>query len=292
MNRPPLQATSPAPSRLLVEGLKLLPLRFDYKPRPLLPLAGDRGCHTPGERMPVVNMDLALLREELEGCLHLGMERQALRLAGRILRSQNLNAIAFDSAVNALLICENRLRRWLARVESAFAALEVGAWAKRLYPDGNEVGEGVVELKEVAARTQQQLPSRKPLFEPAFLTPTCYARADIMVPVGRNQWDVVEVKSSTKPKDINFHDLAFQRHVFETAGLKIYEKMMIRLNSDLVRQACRARRPDGINAEHFYCNRSSVNAQSSVERLMKRQSTKIFCRHDFSQLRRQLCVNQ
>jgi len=64
-----------------------------------------------------------LLREELEGCLHLGMEREALRLAGRILRSHNINATNFDSAVNALLICEARLGRWLGRVESAFAAL-------------------------------------------------------------------------------------------------------------------------------------------------------------------------
>ena len=44
-------------------------------------------------------------------------------MAGRILRSQNLNGNAFDSAVNALLICEDRLGRWLGRVESAFAAL-------------------------------------------------------------------------------------------------------------------------------------------------------------------------
>jgi hypothetical protein len=73
--------------------------------------------------MSAMNIDMALLREELEGCLHLGMEREALRLAGRILRTQNLNATAFDSAINALLICEDRLGRWVARVESAFAAL-------------------------------------------------------------------------------------------------------------------------------------------------------------------------
>jgi hypothetical protein len=113
---------------------------------------------------------------------------------------------------------------------------EVGAWAKRLYPDGIEVGEGVVELKVVAARTHQQLPKHKPLFEAAFLTTTCYARADILVPVGRNQWDVVEVKSSTKSKDINSHDLAFQRHVYESAGLKIRKTLLTHLNSDYVRR--------------------------------------------------------
>ena len=70
-----------------------------------------------------MNIDLALQREELEGCLHLVMEREALRLAGRILRSDNINAIAFESAVRALLICENRLGRWLGRVEPAYASL-------------------------------------------------------------------------------------------------------------------------------------------------------------------------
>ncbi len=70
-----------------------------------------------------MNIDLALQREELEGCLHLGMEREALRLAGRILRAANLNATTFDSAVNALLICESRLARWIGRLESAFADL-------------------------------------------------------------------------------------------------------------------------------------------------------------------------
>ena len=73
--------------------------------------------------MSAMNIDLALQREELEGCLQLGMEREALRLAGRILRSHNINSTIFDSAVNALLICEDRLGRWISRVESAFAAL-------------------------------------------------------------------------------------------------------------------------------------------------------------------------
>lgn len=73
--------------------------------------------------MTYMNIDLVLQREELEGCLQLGMEREALLLAGRILRAANLNATTFKSAVDALLICENRLARWIGRVESAFAEL-------------------------------------------------------------------------------------------------------------------------------------------------------------------------
>lgn len=73
--------------------------------------------------MLAMNIDVTLQREELEGCLQLGLEREALRLAGRILRCDDINATTFDSAVNALLICEDRLGRWLGRVESALAAL-------------------------------------------------------------------------------------------------------------------------------------------------------------------------
>ena len=74
--------------------------------------------------MSGMNIDLTLLREELEGCLSLGMEREAVRLAGRILRANQLDAVTFNSTVNALLISEDRLGRWLVRVESAFGSLK------------------------------------------------------------------------------------------------------------------------------------------------------------------------
>ena len=38
----------------------------------------------------------------------------------------------------------------------------------------------------------------------------CFSRADILVPVG-NEWDIIEVKSGTKVKDINIHDVSFQK---------------------------------------------------------------------------------
>jgi hypothetical protein len=113
---------------------------------------------------------------------------------------------------------------------------EVGALAKKLFPKGIEIAEGIVELSQVVLRTQEALALRRPLFEPACMTPDCYARADILVPVGRNQWDIVEVKSSTKVKDINHHDLAFQKHVFTSAGLKIRKTFLLHINNAYVRQ--------------------------------------------------------
>ncbi len=61
--------------------------------------------------------------------------------------------------------------------------------------------------------------ARKPLFEAAFVYNGGYARADILNPVGKDAWDVVEVKSSTQVKDVNLLDLAFQAFVYNGAGL-------------------------------------------------------------------------
>jgi hypothetical protein len=112
---------------------------------------------------------------------------------------------------------------------------EVGALAKALFPDGIEIAEGVVELEQVAQRTHEALALRRPLFEAACKTTDCYARADILVPVGRHQWDIVEVKSATKVKDINHHDLAFQKHVFTAAGLTIRKTFLLHINNEYVR---------------------------------------------------------
>lgn len=112
---------------------------------------------------------------------------------------------------------------------------EVGAWAKKLFPNGIEIAKGVVELDQVAQCTQDALAVRRPLFEAACKTTDCYARADILVPVGRNQWDIVEVKSATRVKDINHHDLAFQKHVFTNADLKIRRTFLLHINNEYVR---------------------------------------------------------
>ena len=70
-----------------------------------------------------MNTVMELRREELEGCLQLGLEKQSLHHAGRILVARRISASGFQSAVGALLVCENHLRRWVRRVESGFARL-------------------------------------------------------------------------------------------------------------------------------------------------------------------------
>jgi len=81
----------------------------------------------------------------------------------------------------------------------------------------------------------QLLTKRKPLFEAGFLAGGIYARADILNPAGSDEWDIIEVKSSTGVKDINIEDVAFQRYCYEKAGLKIRKCYLTYINGEYVR---------------------------------------------------------
>ena len=98
---------------------------------------------------------------------------------------------------------------------------EVGALAKQLYPDGVEVGENVIDLDETLRLTTEALKLRRPLFEAAFAANGGYCRVDVLVPVRRDEWDIIEVKSTTSVKEVHLHDLAFQSWVLASAGLRV-----------------------------------------------------------------------
>jgi hypothetical protein len=112
----------------------------------------------------------------------------------------------------------------------------VGEYAKLLFPDGIEIGAGLVsEFDQIFAQTEEALPLRRPLFEPALSYGNAYARADILNPVGKNEWDLIEVKSTTEVKDIHIDDLAFQRFTFEGAGVTIRNCILMHINREYVR---------------------------------------------------------
>ena len=105
---------------------------------------------------------------------------------------------------------------------------KVGQLAKQLYPKGIDIEE---DFKYNLRKTKEFIKKGVPLFEPSFLTQDLYARADILIPKGK-KWDIIEVKSSTKVKPINIQDLAFQRNVYEKAGLKIRKCYLMHLNKE------------------------------------------------------------
>jgi hypothetical protein len=90
---------------------------------------------------------------------------------------------------------------------------EVGALAKSLYPCGIEVSAGMTDFEHVLRQSMEAAKARKPLFEAGFTFNGGFARVDILNPVGKDTWDIIEVKSSTEVKDVNLHDLAFQAFI-------------------------------------------------------------------------------
>ena len=113
---------------------------------------------------------------------------------------------------------------------------EVGALAKGLFPNGLEIGAGVTKRTTVDELSRAALPKRRPMFEAGFIAGCAYARADVLVPVAGGQWDIVEVKSTTKAKDVHINDLALQRHVYEKSGLPIRHCFVMHVNNEYVRR--------------------------------------------------------
>ena len=112
----------------------------------------------------------------------------------------------------------------------------IGDLAKTLFPKGIEVNANYWEFVDSDKKSRDALKLRKPLFEAGFLTGEIYSRADVLLPVGKNEWDLIEVKSSTSVKEDNIHDASFQRYCYEKAGIKIRKCFLMYLNKKYVRK--------------------------------------------------------
>jgi hypothetical protein len=109
----------------------------------------------------------------------------------------------------------------------------VGDLAKKLYPDGIDipVDDFMVNIKQ----TRELLTRRLPLFEAGILTRTLYCRLDILNPSNADQWDIIEVKSSTSVKEVNIHDISFQKYCCEASGLSIRKCFLAHINNQYVK---------------------------------------------------------
>lgn len=109
----------------------------------------------------------------------------------------------------------------------------VGELAKKLFPGGIDVP--AEDFTNNIAMTKELLQQRRPLFEAGVLSGQIYSRADILNPVNEDEWDIIEVKSSTSVKDINYHDVSFQKLCWEDDGLKISRCFLAYINNQYVR---------------------------------------------------------
>ena len=109
----------------------------------------------------------------------------------------------------------------------------VGELAKRLFPEGIDIS--TEDFMGNIARTKELLAERKPLFEAGILAGKIYSRIDILNPINEDEWDIIEVKSSTSIKDVHVTDMSFQKHCCESYGLKIRSCFLALVNNKYVK---------------------------------------------------------
>ena len=145
--------------------------------------------------------------------------------------------------------------------------LLVGKLAQEAYPEGIKIEED--DFNDNLKKSKEALKQRKPLFEAAFKNSKIYSRADILVPVNDTEWDIVEVKSGTAPKEINIHDMAFQKHCYEEEGLAIRKCFLMHINGKYIRNG-------EINSKELFqqtdvdllVNEASKNIQEKINQLL------------------------
>jgi hypothetical protein len=111
----------------------------------------------------------------------------------------------------------------------------VGDYTKKLFPKGEEV-DHTRSFEEGLRSTKELISRRVPIFEAALTYKRCYARADILEPVGKDKWNLIEVKSSTDLKDVNYHDIGFQYYLYSGARLKIDKCYLMCIDNTYIRK--------------------------------------------------------
>ena len=115
---------------------------------------------------------------------------------------------------------------------------EVGALARSCFPGGVLVAAGYRQTEAALEQTAELIrdPAVPAIFEAAFLHSGVLIRADVLERVqtvdGQSSgWRLIEVKSSTKVKDVHLEDLAVQSEVILSAGLTLVSVSLMHINT-------------------------------------------------------------
>jgi predicted RecB family nuclease len=112
----------------------------------------------------------------------------------------------------------------------------VGEEARKRFPDGVLVEADHLHPAEALKRTAELLgdPSVPAIFEGAFEFDQVLVRVDILERVGPDAWRLIEVKSSTRVKDVYLDDLAIQSYVLTGAGVALAGVGLMHINNQYV----------------------------------------------------------
>jgi hypothetical protein len=112
---------------------------------------------------------------------------------------------------------------------------EVGRWAQKRFAGGVLIEAGPEEMAKALKQTQQAMEDKQcpAIFEATFAHDDVLARVDILERLPRNKWRLIEVKSSTSVKEYYLYDVAIQRLILESLGIKLVPCVM-HLNREYV----------------------------------------------------------
>ena len=110
---------------------------------------------------------------------------------------------------------------------------EVGEFAKKVFQNGIDLP---TDFKINLQKTSESLSERKPLFEAGFMKENLFSRIDILNPVNKDEWDIIEVKSTTSVKEEFIDDISFQKHTVTISGLKIRKCFLMHINNKYVKK--------------------------------------------------------
>ncbi len=116
------------------------------------------------------------------------------------------------------------------------AGAEVGALARGCFPGGRLVAAQPWEHDQAVTDTAALLqdPSILAVFEAGFIHDGVRLRSDVLARSAEGGWRLIEVKSSTQPKEEHFWDLGVQRHVLAGCGVEIESTGVMHINREYV----------------------------------------------------------
>ena len=117
---------------------------------------------------------------------------------------------------------------------------DIGELAKQYFEGGVEVTNDYWDVKGAIEATEQFVKDGKSvIYEATAAHPVdgTYSRIDILKRIeGTDEWELIEVKSSTSVKDTHINDMALQYHVFNGAGYKIRSCSMMVIDNSYERK--------------------------------------------------------
>ena len=111
----------------------------------------------------------------------------------------------------------------------------IGEMAREEFPDGVLIEADHLNIPVAIKQTKEALDnSADTIFEGCFIYDDILVRPDIILQNDLGSWNLIEVKSSTRVKEENIHDVAVQTWVLRRYGLEMKRLFLKHINRDCV----------------------------------------------------------